>query len=68
MQSNYRLCAVFASYGDCVAADKEFMKIKKTIVPVLKRNGVVRAGIFGSFVKGEVKKGSDIDILIEFKG
>ncbi|MDI6887511.1 MAG: hypothetical protein QMC98_02580 [Candidatus Thermoplasmatota archaeon] len=27
-------------------------KIKKIVVPTLKRNGVVRAGIFGSFVKG----------------
>ncbi|MDI6708382.1 MAG: nucleotidyltransferase domain-containing protein [Candidatus Thermoplasmatota archaeon] len=43
-------------------------KIKKIVVPTLKRNGVVGAGIFGSFVKGKVKKSSDVDIPIKFKG
>ena len=42
-------------------------EIKKIIVPVLKRNDVVKAGIFGSFARGEAKKKSDIDILIEVK-
>jgi len=40
-------------------------KIKSKIVKVLKKHGVVRAGIFGSYVRGENKKGSDIDILIK---
>ena len=43
-------------------------EIKKIIVPVLKQNNVVKAGIFGSFARGEAKKKSDIDILIKFKG
>jgi len=43
-------------------------EIKDKIVPVLKRHDVVRAALFGSFVRGEAKKGSDIDILVEFKG
>ncbi|VVB61119.1 Nucleotidyltransferase domain protein [uncultured archaeon] len=43
-------------------------RIKKVIVPILKRNDVVRAGIFGSYARGEAKKSSDIDILIQFKG
>jgi len=42
--------------------------IKDKIVPVLKRHDVVHAAIFGSFVRGEAKKDSDIDILVEFKG
>ena len=46
----------------------DLMKFKKLIVPVLKRNDVVRAGIFGSFARGEAKKKSDIDILIKFRG
>ena len=46
---------------------KELAEIKKIAVPVLRRNSVVRAGIFGSFARGEAKKGSDIDILIEIK-
>ncbi|PIN94713.1 hypothetical protein COU53_02355, partial [Candidatus Pacearchaeota archaeon CG10_big_fil_rev_8_21_14_0_10_30_48] len=34
----------------------------------LKKHNVIRAGIFGSFARGEQKKNSDIDILIEFEG
>ena len=45
----------------------EIMNLKKKIIPILKRNNVVKAGIFGSFARGEAKKSSDIDILIEVK-
>lgn len=38
--------------------------IKSRIIPVLKRNSVTRAGIFGSYARGEQKENSDIDILI----
>ncbi len=48
--------------------DEDIKKLKKIIVPVLKRYDVSKAGIFGSFARGEAKKTSDIDILIEFKG
>lgn len=48
-------------------SDRRLLILKKKIVPVLKRNSVVRAGIFGSFARGESKKNSDIDILIEIK-
>lgn len=47
---------------------KYFEEIKDKIVPLLKRHDVVHAAIFGSFVRGEAKKDSDIDFLIEFKG
>ncbi|MDP4039091.1 MAG: nucleotidyltransferase family protein [Candidatus Pacearchaeota archaeon] len=40
-------------------------EIKSKIIPLLKKNKVKRAGIFGSYVRGEQKKTSDIDILIE---
>lgn len=43
-------------------------KIKRKILPTLRRYGVVRAAIFGSFARGELKEGSDIDLLVEFKG
>lgn len=43
-------------------------KIKNKIIPILKRYGVKKASIFGSFVSGKVNKRSDLDILIEFKG
>ena len=41
----------------------ELKKLKPIIVRILKRNGIKKAGIFGSYVKGEQKKNSDIDIL-----
>lgn len=42
-------------------------KIRKKILPILKRYGVKRAAVFGSFVRGEAKKNSDIDILVEIE-
>ena len=42
-------------------------EIKKKIVPILKKNKVTRAGIFGSYARGEETKNSDIDILVEIK-
>ena len=41
-------------------------KIKKKIISILKRYNVKRAAVFGSYARGELKKSSDIDILIEF--
>ncbi len=43
-------------------------ELQKEIVPILKRNGVTKAGIFGSYARGEEKKSSDVDILIEMPG
>ena len=40
--------------------------IKRKIIPIFKKNFVVRAGIFGSYARGEQKINSDIDILVEF--
>lgn len=45
----------------------ELRKLQQKIVPILKSNNVVRAGIFGSYARGEAKKRSDIDILIKVR-
>ncbi|MFH1956579.1 MAG: nucleotidyltransferase family protein [Patescibacteria group bacterium] len=46
-------------------------KIREKIyeqLPLLKEKyHVKKIGIFGSFVRGEQKKGSDLDILVEFE-
>ena len=47
--------------------NKKIEEIKSKIVKILKKNGVVRAGVFGSYARGEEKEGSDIDILVEIK-
>lgn len=49
-----------------MATKKQLNTLKKKIIPILKKNNVVRAGIFGSYARGDVKKKSDVDILIEF--
>ncbi len=43
-------------------------KFKIKVIPILRRNDVTKAGIFGSFARGDYKKNSDLDILIKFKG
>jgi hypothetical protein len=42
-------------------------KIQMQIVPILKKAGVVRSGIFGSFARGEETPESDLDILVELE-
>ena len=39
--------------------------VKKIAVPILKKHDVIRASLFGSLVRGEMRRESDIDILIE---
>ncbi len=46
---------------------KALDNIKKKIKPILQRHEVKNAAVFGSYARGEQKKRSDIDILIEFK-
>jgi|SRR3989344_3095068 len=48
-----------------IIPNKEIESIKFKIIAILKKNKVSRAGIFGSYSKGEQKKNSDIDIAVE---
>ena len=47
--------------------NKEIEKIKRQIVGILKKNKVTKAGIFGSYARGEQKRNSDIDILVNIE-
>jgi uncharacterized protein len=44
---------------------RQIQDIQSKIIPVLKQHQVIRAGLFGSLVRGEMNQESDIDILIE---
>jgi hypothetical protein len=41
-------------------------KIKEIAIPILRRHGVAKASIFGSYAKGRENEISDIDVLIEY--
>ena len=43
-------------------------EIREKVIPILKRHGVKKAGIFGSVIRGEARRGSDVDILVEIGG
>lgn len=45
----------------------DLSEIKKMILPLLKDSGVIKAGLFGSFARGEAGKRSDLDILVRFR-
>ena len=45
--------------------NKNLMKIKLKIKEIIKKQGIKKAGIFGSYARGNQKASSDIDILIE---
>jgi len=44
---------------------KKITEIIEKRLPILKKNDVIKASIFGSFARGEDKKGSDLDMLVE---
>lgn len=46
----------------------EVEKIQRKAAPILKKAGVSRSSLFGSFVRDESDSESDIDILVEFGG
>ncbi len=43
-------------------------RMKARILSILKKNGVKKASLFGSYARGEATQESDVDLLIEFKG
>lgn len=47
--------------------NKRIERIKLKILPVLKKYKISKAGIFGSYVREENKRSSDVDILVEIK-
>jgi predicted nucleotidyltransferase len=49
---------------------KSFSRLKRIInqsLPLLKAEGITKAGIFGSYVRGDQRSDSDIDMLVKLK-
>jgi predicted nucleotidyltransferase len=46
--------------------DRIMEKLRKNKPVVEKKYGVKNLEVFGSYIRGEQKKGSDLDILVEF--
>lgn len=44
----------------------ELSTIKTTVTPILKKNHVNYAAVFGSYARGEANEDSDIDLLVKF--
>ena len=44
---------------------REIEKLKPMIIRILKKYNIRKAGIFGSYARGEQKKNSDVDILVK---
>lgn len=48
--------------------NSQIATIKEKIIPILKEAGVTRSSIYGSYVRGENRDDSDIDLLVEVPG
>ena len=41
--------------------------LQRSVTPILKKYGVTKAAVFGSYGRGDDHFGSDIDLLVELK-
>ena len=46
---------------------KDIEEVKQKIFPILKSHHVKRAGLFGSFARGDISQNSDLDVLVEIE-
>ncbi len=46
---------------------KEIIEILSRNLTEIKKFGVKKIGVFGSAIRDELKKGSDIDVIVEFE-
>ena len=50
-----------------IKTKKQLDEIAQKSIPILKRNGVTRASIFGSMLRGDNIASNDIDFLVDYK-
>ncbi len=59
--------AIEARGAGVAGEDPAIGEIRSKVAEVMRRRGVVRAGMFGSVARGEASPVSDIDFLVEFE-
>jgi predicted nucleotidyltransferase len=67
MGDKFKRCTMNKIKTRKVLTDKEIVSLLKKHKDLLKKYKVKRIGLFGSYVRGEQKKQSDIDFLVEFE-
>jgi predicted nucleotidyltransferase len=67
MGSKFKRCTMNKIKTRKALTDKEIVSLLKKHKDLLKKFKVKRIGLFGSYVRGEQKKQSDIDFLVEFE-
>lgn len=46
--------------------EQALREIKTKTEPIFRKHGVLRAGVFGSFARGETNSKSDVDFLVKY--
>ena len=46
--------------------DAQVQSLRELVEPILRKYGVVKAKLFGSFARGDMRSDSDLDLLVEF--
>ncbi len=67
MKKIKKLLITKTSFNTDMALSFDVQDKKKILVKVLQKQGVLQAGIFGSYARGTAKKRSDVDLLVKTK-
>jgi len=59
---------VWFNFCWCCVMKGRVGSLLKRIVSFLVANGACEVKLFGSYARGQQRKGSDVDLLVEFKG
>lgn len=47
-----------------MSKEEKIKEISEKVVPIFKKYGIARAGVFGSYARGDNRPDSDVDILV----